>query len=273
MNNTTAKNEFDYKHSNGIYIPHFSPSTVSNFIENRWGFWNSKVLRTPFKGNHHTSLGQAVEHGVNIYLENPEKQLDYLAHANEKYDDQIRDTGTPRDKVTEYRNMIPGMLELALRHYKRTFAETGAVTQHKIETQLEGVERTMLGYLDFLVTDKQVRDSKVVGRSPSKLKQAYVLQGAVYRHATGLPVFFDFFITNKTPTHKEIELSDEEFEFGISYITRAAAVLEELEECENPKRVFELMSFPNLEAFYSDGEMRQAAKAWGIAIPLGYGMK
>lgn len=265
----SALSEFDLTHSNGIHIPHLSPSTVSNFIENKWGFYNSKVLREPFKGNHHTSLGQAVEHGVNVWLENPGKPMDYLMHANEKYDDQIKDTGTPKDKVMEYRNMIPGMLELALRHYKRTFAETGALTQQKIETSLDGVSRTMLGYLDFLQQDKTVRDSKVVGRSPSKLKQAYVIQGAVYRQATGLPVIFDFFITNKTPTHKEIELSDDEYEFGISYITRGAQVLEELEECENPKRVMELMTFPNLEAFYSEGEKRQAAKAWGIVCPLG----
>jgi len=266
----TQLDEFSLTHSNGIYMPHLSPSTVSNFIENKWGWWNSKVLKTPFKGNHHTSLGQAVEHGVNVWLENPGKQMDYLLHANEKYDEQIKDTGTPRDKVMEYRNMIPGMLELALRHYKRTFAETGALTQQKIETGLDGVNRTMLGYLDFLQDGKAVRDSKVVGRSPSKLKQAYVLQGAVYRRATDLPVFFDFFITNKTPTHKEIELSDEEFEFGISYITRGSQVLEELEECENPKRVMELMTFPNLESFYSGGEALAAAKAWGIKTPLGY---
>jgi len=267
---TTQTNEFDLVHSNGIFIPHLSPSTVSSFIENRFGFYQSKVMRAPFKGNHHTSLGQAVEHGVNVWLENPGKVISYLDHANAKYDEQIKDSGTPKAKVMEYRALIPGMLDLALRHYRRVFAETGAITQHKIETSLEGVDRTMLGYLDFYQEGLAVRDSKVVGKSPSKLKQAYVLQGATYRHATGLPVFFDFFITNKTPTHKEIELSDDDFEFGISYITRASQVLEEIEVCESPKRLLELMSFPNLEAFYSAGEAIAAAKIWGITVPLGY---
>ena len=267
---TTATSEFELTHSNGIFIPHLSPSTVSSFIENKFGFYQSKVMRTPFKGNQHTALGQAVEHGVNVWVENPGKDMNPLAHANEKFDEQIKDTGTPLAKVMEYRKMIPGMLELALRHYKRVFSEVRANTQTKIETNLEGVERTMLGYLDYFQDGCAVRDSKVVGRSPSKLKQSYVLQGATYRQATGLPVFFDFFITNKTPTHKEIELSDDEYEFGISYITRASQVIEELEVCESPKRAFELMSFPNLEAFYSPGEAIAAAKVWGITVPLGY---
>lgn len=267
---TTHSSEFDLVHSNGLFIPHLSASTISSFIENRFGFFQSKVMRTPFRGNWFTALGQAVEHGVNVWLENPGKTMDYLMHANEKYDEQIKDTGSPRDKVIEYRNLIPGMLDLALRHYKRTFAETGAVTQQKIEARLDGVERDILGYLDFYQEGVAVRDSKVVGRSPSAIKQAYILQGSLYRHATGLPVIFDFFITNKTPVHKPIELSDEDFEFGLSYITRAAQVLEEIETCESPKRLFELCSFPNLEAFYNEGEKIQAAKIWNITVPLGY---
>ena len=155
---------------------------------------------------------------------------------------------------------------MAFGFYKPEFTNNPAKTQHKISVKLDGVERDVIGYLDFYQEGIRVRDSKVVSRSPSKLSQDYILQGSLYRKATGCEVVFDFFVDNKKPIHKPIILSDDEYIFGISYMTVAAKVLEELEVCDNPKRIIELMSFPNLDNLWTHADKVVAAKQWGIQL-------
>lgn len=256
-------NELDLTHNNGIKLPYFSVSTVNSFIENRFGFYQSKIKMTPFNGNQFMARGTAVEHGVNTWLEKRDHP-DLLSVTLAKFDEECVKAGLSKIQVEDFRDTIQGLLDVALGFYKNEFSETGALTQQKIACKLDGVDRDYLGYLDYLQFDKAVRDSKVVNKTPSKLKQAYILQGALYNKATGLPVFFDFFVDNKKPIHKAIQIKEEEIAYGISYLTAASKVLEELQECDNPKRIIELMSFPNLEAFYSDGEAHAAAKMWEI---------
>lgn len=257
--------EFELTHTNGIFIPHLSASTVNSFIESRHNFYQSKVKSKPFSGSEHTARGTAVEHGVNVWLENPDEK-DILKHALDKYDDEIKRAGMSVIAGADFRETIKGLLDVALKFYQSEFGERKAITQHKFEYQLDGVNRKIVGYLDFLQFDHAVRDSKVSGKSPSKLKQAYVLQGALYRKALNLPVYFDFFVANKTPVHKAFVLTDDEYAFGISYLTAAAKCIEEIEECTCPTRMMELMSFPNLEAMWTTKDKKEAAEIWGITL-------
>jgi hypothetical protein len=256
---------FDFTHSNAINLPHLSASTINSFIENRFSFYQSKVLGKPFQGNEYTARGTAVEHGVNVWLEKPE-ETDFLKHTLAKFDEEIQRAGISKIAAEEVRDSLDGLLSVALKFYKNEFSERKARTQHKIECQLPGVGRNIIGYLDFFQQGHAVRDSKVVSKTPSKLKQSYVLQGSLYRAAMKVPVYFDFFVANKTPVHKPMILTDNEYAFGLSYLTVAAKVVEELEECSDPKRVMELMSFPNLDSFYSEKDKKEAAKAWGIDL-------
>ena len=255
--------DFDLKHTNGIFIPHLSASTINSFIGSRYGFYQSKVKGAPFSGNQYTARGTAVEHAVNEWLE--KGTGDFIAAALTKFDEEVARAGLSRMAVEDERDTIPGLVELALDFYGREFATHKAITQHKIDVQLDGINRKVVGYLDFYQFEVAVRDSKVVSKTPSKLSQAYVLQGALYRKATGLPVTFDFFIPNKKPVQKSITLSDDEYVFGLSYLTRAAQVIEEIEGCDNPQRIFELMSFPNLDSMYNENEKNVAARIWNIA--------
>lgn len=257
------KSEFDLTHSNGIYIPHFSASTINSFIENRYQFFQSKVMMAPFTGSIHTCRGTAVEHGVNTWLEKPETEnLGNVALT--KYDEEIKNGKISKIEAEEFRDTIVPLLNVALKHYKSEFSKDKVITQHRIKCMLDGVTRPIVGYLDFYRPNVMVNDSKVTGKTPSKLKQSYVLQGALYKQATGLDVTFDFFIPNKTAVHKAIQLTDKEYEFGLGYLTKAATVLEELQECTDTRRVMELMSFPNLEAMWTEGEKKKAAKIWDI---------
>ena len=254
--------EFELTHTNNIHIPHLSASTINSFIGSRYGFYQSKVKGAPFQGNQYTARGTAVEHAVNCWLETGNQ--DGIAVALKKFDEEVARAGLSRMAVEDERETIPGLVELALNFYGEVFAKNKAITQHKIDVQLDGISRKVVGYLDFYQFELAVRDSKVVSKTPSKLSQAYVLQGALYRKATGLPVTFDFFIPNKKPVQKSITLSDDEYIFGLSYLTRAAQVIEEIESCESPSRLMELMSFPDLSSMYNEHEKKEAARIWNI---------
>jgi hypothetical protein len=256
---------FDLIHTNGINIPHLSASTVNSFISSRYGFYQSKVLGSPFQGNQYTARGTAVEHAVNTWIENPGLE-NYVEVALTKFDEEIARAGLSKFAVEEVRDTIPGLVEVAFKFYTVEFETNKAITQHKFSIQLEGVKRPIVGYLDYLVPDKIIRDSKVTSKTPSGLSQAYILQGALYKKAKGLDVYFDFFIPNKTPVHKPIKLTDDQYIFGLSYLTKAAQVIEEIEECDNSKRMMELMSFPNLDDFWTYPEKKAAADKWGITI-------
>lgn len=259
--------EFDLEHTNGIHIPHLSASTINSFINDRFGFYQSKVMKAPFKGNQYTSRGTAVEHAVNCWIENPSLSDEILIKlCEEKFDEELSKTNVSKFTAEEIRESLPPLVKVALGFYKKEFESIKAETQHKFEYKLDGVTRPIIGYLDFYQPKVKVRDSKVVSKTPSKLSQAYILQGSLYRAAKEVGVCFDFFIPNKTAVHKSIELSDDEFIFGMSYLTRAAQVIEELETCDNPKRVMELMSFPNLDNFYNYEDRKEAAKIWGIRL-------
>lgn len=257
-------NEFDLTHSNGIRIPHLSASTVNSFIADRFGFYQSKVKGAPFTGNQYTCRGTAVEGAVNKWLETGDD--DFELNAEVIFREEFKKTGMHILEAEDVLRSIPGLARLAGNFYMQEFESNKATTQHKINVNLDGVNRPIIGYLDFYQSALRVRDSKVVSKTPSKLSQAYVLQGALYHKATGLPVVFDFFVANVKPVHKALQLTDEEIEFGLSYLTVAAQAIEELEKCECPKRVMEIMSFPNLDAFYNEKDKKKAAEAWGIKL-------
>lgn len=254
---------FTLTHSNGIHLPHLSPSTINSFICDKFGFWCSKVLRKPFKGNKHTVRGQAVEHAVNLYMETGNEDAE--KNALDYFDAKIQETDD-RDYL-DSRAAIPGLAKLALHIYKQECGDRKFQTQTKVTGKLEGVERDVIGYLDFYKPGEVIRDCKVTARTPSSLSQAYIIQGSFYRLATGdKNVVFDFFIDNKKPAYKSIALTDDDYLFGISYITKAAQMLEELECCDDPKRIIEIMSFPDLGAIWNVDERTLVAKQFGIVM-------
>lgn len=256
----------DLIHTNGIHIPHLSASTINSFIESRYRFFCSKIRRDPFAGSEHTSRGTAVEHAINVWIETGNDNFEFLVKtAEKKFDEELQKSGLSPFTYSDFRDTIEGLVDVALTHYKETFSRNKAVTQHKIEHYLDGVGLPLIGYLDFYQEGVAVRDSKVSGKSPSSIKQGYILQGALYRKATGLPVYFDFFIPNKKPVVKTLMLSDDEYVFGLSYLTAAAKALVELESCDDPKRIIELMSFPDLSAMFGNqSDIQKACDTWGI---------
>jgi hypothetical protein len=269
--------EFDLQHSNGIKLNHLSPSTITSFISYRHSWYASKVARKPFQPSRNMARGTSVEHAINEWLEDKINPEDIVHTALNKYDDEISDwiTTTKQKYVLaddEVRATIPGLANVAHAHYSSVYNDfRKPVLQHNIELYLPGVTRKLVGKLDYYYPkDKEIRDCKVVASTPPKgnLAQNYKIQGSIYRKACDdADVIFDFMINNKTPKQMSIKLTDEDYIFGLSYATVAAKLIEELEICEDPKRVMQIMTFPDLSSMYDIGEMRESAKEWGIFLP------
>lgn len=264
--------EFTLEHSNDIHIPHLSASTINAFITSRYDFYERKVRKVPFVINPFMARGKAVEHAVNELLEGKIEPEDMVESAMSCYEEEMKpwhdlpDSKKDIEKESAIRAAIPGLVECAFQHFEPILFDpfNKAVTQKKIEIRLNGVERPVIGYLDYYINGMSVRDCKVASRTPSALSQGYVIQGALYQKATGLPVFFDFIVDNKKPVSKSIMLTEEEYSFGISYATRAAQLIEELETCDDPRRVMEIMSFPDLSSMWSEEDRREAKTRWGF---------
>lgn len=253
-------------HSNNINLPHLSPSTVNSWIENKYGFYNSKVKRMPFIGNAAMSRGKAIEFAINEWLAGNIQPSGLKQTAESNFQEECINANVDINDILAMKPSIAGLIDVAYNTYS-IILPTGYLSQLKININLPSVQRTVVGYMDYHKPSVLTRDCKVVGRTPSKLSQGYIIQGSVYRYATTVNTVFDFFVDNKKPIHKELALTDEEYKHGISYLTKACIALEELEECEDPARVMHLMSFPNLDAMWNTDEVKEACDAWEIVYP------
>lgn len=267
---TTDLSDFDLMHSNGINMSYLSASTINSFIERRGTWYRQKVEGMKFQPNPNMSRGSAVEHAINSWLATGE--FENLAEvALNKFDLELQDwiktaSASGKEKHDEIRRTIPALVELAFKHYEKEFDIRKPISQQKINCKLPGISREIVGYLDYYRPKFIVNDLKIVSKTPSGLSQGYIIQGALYKEATGCDVVFDFMIPNKTPVCKSIKLTDDEYIFGLSYATEAAKVLEELESCSDPKRVMKLMAFPNLSSFFTYEEKKEAASEYGIKL-------
>jgi hypothetical protein len=223
-----------------------------------------------FQPNPNMARGTAVEAAINFWLAGGEVEK-MLDAALTKFDTEMEEwkktaSKTGMVKHDELRASIAGLVEVAFQHYESEFTMQKPMSQCQISCNLPGVKREIIGYLDYYRPKFMVNDCKVSAKTPSGLSQGYIIQGAIYQHATGCPVTFDFMVPNKTPVSKSIMLTDEEFIYGLSYATEAAKVLEALEECEHPKDVMKLMAFPNLSSFFTYEEKAEAAAEYGIKL-------
>lgn len=258
-----------FEYSNNIHLPHLSPSTINSFITNRYGFYQSKVKRAPFKGSAPMCRGSAVESCVNYAIEKQgnvtTEEIQELSIKNFK--NEMESSGLSWVRYTEVMDTVPGLACLAVNTYMEICAGRWPISQQKVVARIDGIERDVIGYTDYTFLDQCVRDCKVVGQTPAKLSQSYIIAGSFYKLCTGLPVVFDFFVSNKKPVHKSICLTEDDYVFGLKYMTLAAKRIEDIERCDDPNKMMHLiMSFPDLSSFYSTEERVEAAASIGIVL-------
>lgn len=270
LDDLIAKAEVPEGH-NGINMNYLSPSTINSFIERRPQWYRQKVLGEKFKPSPNMARGTAIEHAINGWIETRETE-NMHDRMMEKYQEELKNwfpiaSNKALEKEKEIVETMPRLLEKAFQVYEKEFTMRLPETQAKIGCRLPGTDIDILGYLDYLRKGIRVNDMKIVSKTPSGLSQGYVIQGSLYKYATGCPVTFDHFIPlKKEVKHEPITLTDDQYVFGISYATKAILVLQELQTAQDPRRIMELMAFPNLAALWTYEEKAEAAEAYGISI-------
>lgn len=259
-------------HSNGINMNYLSPSTINSYIERRNQWFHQKVARdAKFEPSPNMARGTAIEHAINCWIETGESSnMNDL--MMEKYQEELKEWfKTAGQKALEKEKEIvatmPRILEKAHSVFDVEFCMHKPLTQAKISCRLPNTTLDILGYMDYFRSGKLVNDLKIVSKTPSGLSQGYIIQGALYRFATGCPVTFNHFIPQvKEVKHEPITLSDEEYNFGISYATKAVQCLEALQVETDPAKVIKLMAFPNLSSYWTYEEKADVAARYGIKL-------
>lgn len=258
-------------------LKHLSGSTINTFIERKYGFYKSKIIKAPFATGPSMARGKAVENCVNKWADGydyPSIEHLYII-AQAEYEKEVADykrwysspSEADIEKEKKISDSVPALAKLAVETYMDLFDMGRPSTQTPIRTQYEGINFDIIGFLDFYQYNRMVRDCKVLGQTKNQLPQAYCITGALYKKATNVRVYYDLFIANKEPKHVQIELSEEDYKFGLSYGAAAAKCILELQECKDPVRFFELTCFPNLDEIYDRAERMEACERWGIYLP------
>lgn len=244
-----------------LELKHLSASTINAFITNRPKWFASKFLGLGFNGSIHTTRGHAVEAGIVSWLRQGD-MTQAIKDAMEEYDKKI--VGI-EDNI-EFRQSVGPLVKVGIEGtddfsgYEEFKAKYGkAKTQEKISVNLDGCSIPVIGYLDFLY-GKRIIDNKVSGKSPSCLSQDYILQGAIYKKATGLPVSFMFEIANKKPIVKIIELSDDDYKFGIQLATKAAIAIERILDNPIDMDLMRAFMFPDPSGGYGGEEQKEVCR-------------
>jgi len=247
-------------------IKHHSPSAVASFLENRAQWFRSKICGDPFTGSQHTARGTAVEAGINFYLDgSTEATADAVKHAIETWEKEItpfKDDPEFQLNELEFKQSIAPLVNCGIESVNDKYVSSlgEPKQQYKVAGDIPGCRCPVMEYIDWIFPGKLVVDNKVTDKSPSKLKQAYIIQGAVYHMSTGLPVQFHFEVANKTPKAVVLKLTDEDIKYGWMLFCRAAKAIENIFDTPLDGALMRDIFLPNPEAFYSDKDVAKALK-------------
>lgn len=253
-----------------LTLKHLSPSQLNTFITNRPKWFAQKFLgNIPFSGSVNTARGHAVEAGIVSMIDQGDITTAIAAGIAE-WNKQLIASAIPDD--LDFKQTIAPLIKIGMEGnddhegYTEIVSRLGKPkTQEKIECKLEGCDIPIIGYLDFAFK-KAIYDNKVSSKSPAKLSQDYVLQGSIYRYATGLPVYFFFEIPNKKPVIKAFKLTDEEYKFGLNLATKAAQAVQRILDVPIDMDTMKAVMFPNPDGGYGGNEQKQVCDLYKLGL-------
>lgn len=255
---------------NNIFdIKHHSASTINSFIGYRHEWYLKKIRGVAFPGNHHMSRGKAVEEGINHYLKNECGVDECVKAALEVWGKEIIALGESFDM----RQSIGKCVAAGIDSFReRGYDDGGTSMQDKISVVLPGCELPTIGYLDYLRQDRIV-DNKCVSKTPTlnkvtkryKHKQDYIIQGAIYKLATGLDPYFHYIIPLKDSVNiVEEGITEEDYDWGIKLAAKAAQAIERIIANPIDGDLFEAMMFPNVDAIYEGAQLNITLKEFDL---------
>jgi hypothetical protein len=244
-----------------------SASQLNSFIGYRadWFLQRIRGIRTGV--GVHAYRGTAVEAGMNHFIENEVSVEECVKHAFAVYAQES--IGSP-DNFDIRQSVGPATIAGIKSFEEKGYFIDPPVLQAEISCLLPGCRVQLYGKLDYDF-DNIIIDNKVVGKTPSSLKQDYILQGAVYRYATGKDVKFHFVIPQKKGIGiKEIQLTDKEYDFGLQLASKAAQCIERIYDnlANLDGELLESLFFTNPSALYDPKAKKLHSEQFGIDIPM-----
>lgn len=244
---------------------HHSASSLTSFLEYR-ATWFLKKYRDmeAFTGSPDTARGHAVEAGVQYYMLSKEEDEEVKTQESIKAAHECfvaKTIGMTIDP--EFRASINPCVLKAIKVFD-SYPGPLISTQEKIELRMNGLELPIIGYLDFHFPSTIV-DCKVTSKTPSQLKQSYIMQGSIYRAAKNKPVVFEFTIPLKSEVKShDLELTDEEFDKGLKLVFATAKSVEKILSSEIDGRLMEALFMPNPTSIWNKAELANVMKAFGL---------
>jgi hypothetical protein len=248
-------------------IKHHSASSVSSFISNRGQWFRNKIIGDKFNGSEHTCRGTAVEAGINHWLlGDTEATNESIKHALEVWDKETEFVEIPQDRRFDFKQSIGPLINAGVVSVQEKYIDKLKVMplqQTRIQVDVPGCKYFAIGYLDWLFPQKLVVDNKVTGQTPSKIKQDYLIQAAVYNKATGLPVEFHFEVANKTPKCVALRATQEEIDYGWMLFCRGAKAIETILENPMDYDLMEALFLGNPDSCFTEAERLNTIKNFG----------
>ena len=241
-------------------VKNLSASQINAFIDQP-ALW---VMEKLFKMRGPTTpmmvRGSSVEAGLEHLLRNPDAPFEEGLRLTHKYFDKEMALNTHHKRQTERDNLEP-MLRLALEQMRPLgipdeqfdIAPSGD-KQKKIEIYLDGIEVPIIGYLDFVYSDRGLCvDLKTTGAMKSTLDANYSRQGAIYAHALGNHKI-DFCVV----TPKKVEFKTlEDPGYWLHEVHHAAMRLRNFLSASPKKEALASIVMPNFSHFkWSDANTR-----------------
>ena len=202
---------------------HLSASHISAFIADppRWAMERVFKMSTPVGPEAHR--GTCVEHGA-VAAVTTGKLGQAIETAMGEFADLTKDWDV--DEAESVGAPIPAMVEAMAKAIEGLIATHGQIVavQKRHEFDLFGVP--WLGFTD-IEFDRLVVDLKTTGRTPSKLSNSHIIQGALYNKRTGKPTSFLYAIPLKGGVNvKSIDLTTEEAEAAMRDVEDAVRRME-----------------------------------------------
>lgn len=247
-----------------------SASSCCSYLYNRTQWYLQKVRGFKFIQNQDTARGSACEEGLNHWYRNKntegidlgELKKECIVKAHEKFNQEALGVF---ESEPEFKNTINRIVPAAIDYFDNNYEGTPKL-QQKINWSHQSLEKPFIGYLDFDF-DTLVVDCKITAKTPSQLPQRYVIQGAIYKAATGKEVDFVYSIPLKDKVNvKPFTLTKAEAKEGLGLaIATARAIEKTIDALEFfTQDVLDAIFFPNPDAFYKPAEMAEAFKTFGI---------
>lgn len=236
-------------------IKHLSPSNLNKASACLGAWVISYIYKFREPTNVNMARGSAVEHGVQMGLE--DEFLDSLEEAIKEFN-KLTAMGCPQEARKTELEKFPGYVEQTIAGLENYGDPTGY--QEKVSIELEGVPIPIIGYTDFTCgNDGAIVDLKTSKQVPGRITAGHRRQMAVYQHANSNQSIDVLYASPKK--HAIYTLTAEEAKNSLEEIRQTAMRLEKLLDNFETKEELAAVVIPDYDSFYFNGmEIRAKAK-------------